>query len=131
MSRLLLPHEKRRAQPAFKRVAAFMAGFELLTLPAGAWGWKSGLPFGAVVPGAFLCGLTGGAFLSVAVHAIRTGYMQRMSTFYRFSDRPGTFVMDSLMVMLAIALSAAWPIGYSMQELAKQQPASVAGTPHP
>ncbi len=74
--------------------------------------------------GAFLSGLAGGGFLSVGVYAIRTGWMQRMSSFYRFSEHPGRFVMDSLMVLTAIILSVAWPIGYSIQELGKQKTSS-------
>ena len=98
-----------------------MIGFELLTLPVGFWGWRSGLPFWSIVPGAFLSGLVGGGFLSVGVYAIQTGWMQRMSSFYRFSEHPGRFVIDSFMVLLAIILSVAWPIGYSIQELGKQK----------
>lgn len=107
------------AGPTFKRVFYYMLGFELLTIPAGIWGWKSGLPFWQIMPGAVLCGMTGGAFLSVAVYSIRTGYMQRGFSSYRFTERPAMFVMDAIMVLLAIILSLSWPIGYSMQELAK------------
>lgn len=107
------------ARPTWKRVLFYMLGFELLTFPAGVWGWQSGLSFWAIMPGAVLSGMTGGAFLSVAVHVIRTGYMQRASSYYSFTERPASFVMDSIMVLLAITLSLAWPIGYSLQELAK------------
>ena len=117
---------KMRDRPSFKRVIAFMTAFECLTLPVGVWGWMSGLPFWAVMPGALLCGLTGGGFLSVAVYAIQTGYMQRSSTVYRFSERPGLFIMDSIMVTAAIALSVGWPIGYSLQELPKIQSVKVS-----
>jgi hypothetical protein len=108
-------------RPTFKRLLAFMIGFEFLTLSVGVWGWMSGVPFWSVMPGALLCGLTGGAFLDVGIRAIQTGYMQRMSSFYTFSKRPGLFIMDSMMVVVLIALSAAWPIGYSLQELAEMK----------
>lgn len=121
MTRLRLPDEMRSNRPTFRRVACFILGFELLTLPAGIWGWWSGLSFGAIMPGAFLSGLVGGGFLSVGVYAMRTGFMRRMSGYYRFSERPGQFIMDSLMVFLAVMLSASWPIGYTLQELAKQK----------
>ena len=96
-----------------------MIGFEVFTIFAGAWGWKSGVPFMAVMPGAFFCGLVGGGFLSVGIHVIRTGYMQRMVESYRFAERPIKFIADSLMVILGVGMSIAWPIGYSIQELAK------------
>lgn len=128
MTRLHLPNEKRVLRPTFRRDASFMLGFELLTLPVGIWGWMSGLSFWSIMPGAFLSGLVGGAFLSVGVYTIQTGYMQRMSSFYRFSERPGLFVMDSLLVFLAIIFTAAWPIGYSIQELGKQKANSEQGS---
>ncbi len=106
-------------RPTFKHVLLYIIGFELLTVPAGIWGWKSGLNFWSIMPGAILSGMTGGAFLSVAVYSIRTGYMQRGSSFYSFTERPAIFVMDSIMVLLAIILSLAWPLGYSIQELGK------------
>ena len=96
-----------------------MIVFEVFTIFAGAWGWKSGVPFMAVMPGAFFCGLVGGGFLSVGIHVIRTGYMQRMVESYRFAERPIKFIADSLMVILGVGMSIAWPIGYSIQELAK------------
>ncbi len=37
--------------------------------------------------------------------------------------------MDSLMVLLAVILSAAWPIGYSLQELAKKKDNSEHAAP--
>jgi|GEM_PF-5674278 len=129
MTRLRLPDEKRSNRPAFRRVACFIFGFELLTLPAGIWGWRSGISFGSIMPGAFLCGLVGGGFLSVGVYAMQTGFMQRMSSLYRFSERPAQFIMDSLMVLLAVILSAAWPIGYSLQELAKKKDNSEQAAP--
>ncbi len=101
------------------RVLLYMLAFELFTVPCGIWGWKSGLSFWSIMPGAVLSGMVGGAFLSIAVYSIRTGYMQRGSSFYRFSERPAMFLMDSIMVLLAIILTLSWPLGYSIQELAK------------
>ena len=98
-----------------------MLGFEIFTIPCGLYAWKAGLPFWEIMPGAILCGLTGGTFLSAGVFTIKTGYMERSSSFYRFSERPFTFIMDSICITLAVALSAAWPIGYSLQELTKLQ----------
>ena len=121
MTRFRLPHENSSPRPTFRRVASFMFGFELLTLLSGIWGWQSGLSFWSIMPGAVICGLVGGGFLSVGIHAIRTGFMQRSSTSYRFSERPGLFIMDSFMVLLAILISVAWPIGSSIQELGKQK----------
>ena len=60
---------------------------------------------------------------------MQTGFMQRMSSLYRFSERPAQFIMDSLMVLLAVILSAAWPIGYSLQELAKKKDNSEQAAP--
>jgi apolipoprotein N-acyltransferase len=133
MTRLSLPCELHPQRPTFRRIASFMIGFEILTLLVGFWGWWSGLSFWSIMPGALLSGLVGGGFLSVGVYAIQTGCMQRMSTFYRFSDRPGQFIMDSIMVALAVMLSAAWPVGYSIQQLAKQKTNSeqgAHGNPH-
>ena len=104
-------------KPDFKTVAVYMAGFQLLTLPTGLWAWHSGLTFSAIVLPSIFSGIIGGCFLQTAVFAFRTGYMQRMSTFYRFRERPISYIADLVMVLGGIILSVAWPIGYSLQEL--------------
>lgn len=106
-------------KPDFKTFAIYMAFFQLLTLPTALWAWQAGLTFWSTVLPSIFCGILGGCFLQTAVFAFRTGYMQRMSTFYTFRDRPITYVMDFVMVLGGIFLSVAWPIGYSLQELNK------------
>jgi hypothetical protein len=81
-------------KPTYRFVASFVAGFELITLPTGVWGWVSGLPFWSIVPAAVLCGIGGGVFLSVLVHTIRTGYMRRGSSYYQFEEWPLLFALD-------------------------------------
>lgn len=106
-------------KPSYKQLLVCILGFEMVSLSSGIWGWKSGLSFVSIVPGSFIAGVVGGAFLSAAIHVVRTGWMERGSIVYRFSDRPITFIMDCIMLFLGITLSLAWPIGYSIQELSK------------
>lgn len=118
MTRLRLPDEKIPYQPTWRDLVGYVVAFELFTISAGLLAWWWGLPFLQVVPGAMLCGAFGGAFLSCAVHVVRTGYMPRPEP-YRFSERPVTFIMDLVVIVSTIALAVAWPVGYPMQELAR------------
>ena len=104
--------------PTWSRYAWFMLGFNLYTLPAGLWGWRAGVPFWDIMPGCLIAGVVGGGFLSVICHVLKTGYMQRSSQFYRFSERPVTFVMDCLLSVMGVALALCWPVGYALQEMA-------------
>ena len=94
--------------------------FELVTLSSGIWGWKAGLPFWEVVPSSFVLGIVGGTSLSVGLIALRSGLMYRYNSSYRFSERPALFIMDSVLILIAIAFCAIFPIAYTVQELPQQ-----------
>jgi glucose dehydrogenase len=94
--------------------------FELVTLSAGIWGWKTGVPFWEVVPSSFVLGIVGGTAFSVGIIAFRTGLMYRYKSSYRFSERPALFIMDSVLILTAIAFCAIFPIAYTVQEQPQQ-----------
>jgi len=111
-------------RPTWSRYAWFAAGFSIYTVAVGIWALGRGIGFWAIMPGCIIAGLGGGVVLSAATYLVQTGYMQRGRSFYRFPERPVTFVMDSIMIVLALALCGFWPVGYTLQESRKQEPKS-------
>ncbi|MBB5353904.1 hypothetical protein HNR46_004169 [Haloferula luteola] len=108
-------------RPTWSRYAWFAAGFCTYTFAVGIWALGRGLGFWAIMPGCMISGLAGGVVLSVATYLIQTGYMQRGRSFYRLSERPVTFVMDTIMVVVGLLLCGLWLVGYTLQETRSQQ----------
>ncbi len=107
-------------RPTFRQTSLFLVLFQFITIPIGFWGWHSGLTFWKIIPGSILSGLVGGCFLSVGVHAVKTGYMPMGANPYRFSEHPLRFIKDSVMALASIIFSIAWVIGFILQELEKR-----------
>lgn len=108
-------------RPTWFRYAWFAFGFSTYTIAVGIWALSRGMAFWEIMPGCIIAGLAGGAVLSAATYLVRTGYMQRGRSFYRFSERPVTFIMDSIMIVLGLLLSGFWPVGYTLQETRTQE----------
>lgn len=110
------------SHPRWSRLGWFVFGFSSYTIATGIWAVGQGVAFWKIMPGCLIAGVAGGLTLSVAMNLLQTGSMQRGGSFYRFSERPVSFVMDVIMIVLGLLLCGLWPLGYALQELREEEP---------